>query len=81
YDGFISHYDNALDSWLAKPLQEWDHNEIETLLVAMTGEPETMDFYYRMGDSWGYQAWESAVDWSRYDAKVAELRAEKLADI
>lgn len=82
YDGFISGYPNALDSWLSKPLQEWDHNEIGTLLVAMTGEADTIDdFYYRMGDSWGYQAWESAVDWSRYNAKVAELRAEKLADI
>lgn len=80
-DGFISGYPNGLDSWLAKPLQEWDHNEIGTLLVAMTGEPDTIeDMYYRMGDSWAYQAWEKAVDWKRYDSEVAELRADKLAE-
>lgn len=80
--GFISHYSNDLETWLDKHLQEWDHNEIGTLLVAMTGEPDSLDdIYYRMGDSWGYEAWESAVNWSRYDEKVAELRAEKLAEI
>lgn len=80
-DGFISGYPNGLDSWLSKPLREWDHNEIGTLLVAMTGEPETMDLYYGMGDSWAYEAWQNAVDWKRYDSEVAELRAEKLAEV
>lgn len=34
YDGFISHYSNNIDVWLEKPLCDWDHNEIETLLLA-----------------------------------------------
>lgn len=33
-DGFWSHYSNELDEWLEKPLADWDHNEVETLLVA-----------------------------------------------
>ena len=33
-DGFSSHYSNQLADWLAKPLNEWDHNEVMTLLVA-----------------------------------------------
>ncbi|MBK3745953.1 hypothetical protein G3A39_43180 [Paraburkholderia aspalathi] len=81
YDGFFSSYDNDVDSWLEKPLSEWDHNEISTLLIAMTGEPDDLDdMFYGMGDEWGYQAWESAVDWKKYESRVAELRAEKLAE-
>ena len=34
YDGFISHYSNQVEAWLEKPLDEWDHNEVCTLLIA-----------------------------------------------
>lgn len=34
YDGFISFYSNVLDDWKEKPLEEYDHNEIQTLLDA-----------------------------------------------
>lgn len=34
YDGFISHYSNQVAAWLEKPLDEWDHNEVCTLLIA-----------------------------------------------
>jgi hypothetical protein len=34
YDGFMSHYPNDLESWLEKPLEDWDHNEVGTLLLA-----------------------------------------------
>ena len=30
--GFISYYSNDLAEWLEKPLNEWDHNEVGTLL-------------------------------------------------
>jgi hypothetical protein len=33
-DGFSSHYSNQLEDWLVKPLNEWDHNEVMTLLTA-----------------------------------------------
>lgn len=35
YDGFISHYSNRLDDWLAKDLVKWDSIEIETLFKAL----------------------------------------------
>lgn len=34
YDGFSSFYSNNIDAWLAKPLLDWDHNELGTLLEA-----------------------------------------------
>lgn len=33
-DGFISYYSNDLDDWNAKPLADWDANEIGTLVEA-----------------------------------------------
>ena len=33
--GFISSYPNDLESWLEKPVAEWDHNELATLLDAV----------------------------------------------
>ena len=34
YDGFMSFYSNRLETWLEKPLAEWDCNEACTLLIA-----------------------------------------------
>jgi hypothetical protein len=34
YSGFWSFYSNDLAVWNAKPLAEWDHNELSTLLLA-----------------------------------------------
>lgn len=33
-DGFASHYSNDVEAWLEKPLMQWDHNEIGTLILA-----------------------------------------------
>lgn len=77
--GFISFYGNDLESWLKKPLQEWDHNEIATLLNALAGIPEHMEIYDRLGSEWDYSAWSNAVDWKAYDSRVQELRNEKAA--
>jgi hypothetical protein len=92
YDGFRSHYDNDLDDWLAKPLGEWDHNELATLLIASLtrlaadDDDAEGDFkwevYERVAYGEGfYTAWSDAVDWPAYEAKVAEARAEKLAEL
>ena len=32
--GFHSYYSNELEEWLEKPLEDWDHNELESLLLA-----------------------------------------------
>lgn len=87
--GFISGYRNTLETWLQKPLADWDHNETGTLLVAamrLAGidpdESETRErlYYDTFGDSGAYEAWESAVDWQGFETKRAEARAEKLAE-
>lgn len=32
--GFMSFYSNDLDTWTVKPLKDWDHNELGTLIEA-----------------------------------------------
>jgi hypothetical protein len=89
--GFISFYANDVESWLATPLSDWDHNELGTLLLACLemangadwGDSE-MDFrlYESVSDDGGiYQAWESAVDWPAFEKAREELREDKAADL
>lgn len=89
YDGFISSYRNDLQSWLEKPFREWDHNELGTLLIAclkLTGEFEDdrpeWRVYEHMSESGDFQtAIDNGVDWPKYESKVAELRADKEAEL
>lgn len=89
YDGFISSYRNRLDSWLAKPLADWDHNELGTLLRAVWALSPDFDdrdwnlaVYYELVDRDGVsQEWESGVDWEKFDSAVAEARADKVAEL
>lgn len=85
--GFISHYSRHLAEWLEKPLSDWDHNETGTLLIAamrMAGvDAEDGDdeiYYATLGDCGAYEAWESAVDWPKFETMRAERRAELLAE-
>lgn len=81
YDGFHSFYSNDLETWLEKPLEDWDHNEIGSLLCAFLAdkwEDIEQALLYRALESDGfYSEWSDNVDWAKFDAKVAELRAEK----
>ncbi len=46
-DGFSSSYSNLLLDWLEKPLMEWDHNELATLLraaIETKGNPKMDDY-------------------------------------
>lgn len=82
YDGFHSFYRTELNAWLSKPVRDWDHNEVATLLEAMTGLPDTIeDMFYGMGDEFAYRALDKAVDWKRFDERVAELREEKAEEL
>jgi hypothetical protein len=80
--GFYSHYSNDLARWLEKPLREWDHNEVGTLLIAVTGFDHSEDedeLYERtLGDESAYRAWSEAVDWPKFEAKRREAREEKV---
>lgn len=86
--GFISHYRNDLDSWLDKPLIEWDHNELGTLLIAAlerTGADDS-DFEWAIYDSVSdrekfYHAWSESVDWEAFEKARTEARADKLAEL
>lgn len=39
--GFISFYSSAVDDWTDKPLADYDHNELETVILAALDDPET----------------------------------------
>lgn len=86
YDGFASFYSNDLDTWLGKPLEQWDHNEIGALIAASIMASDewsnradfSMAIYY--GTFTGNGEDEREVDWKKFDEKVAALRAKKLAE-
>lgn len=49
--GFSSFYSNDLDQWLLKPVEDWDHNQIGTLINAAM--PEEFNDYDVMEDDRG----------------------------
>ncbi len=90
YSGFSSHYSNELQRWLAKPLADWDHNELKLLLMAVfnitadsesdkyEGSDFSMNLYYAATDCDGfYNEISEGRDWSKIGERVAELREEK----
>jgi hypothetical protein len=81
YDGFCSHYSNDLETWTEKPLEDWDHNELCSLLCAAMLRAKMKDWewdiYYAVCDGDGiYQEHDAGVDWKKFDEKVAEKREE-----
>lgn len=87
YDGFISFYSNDVSTWLAKPLADWDHNELGTMLGAMipvgtdyqsAGEWRFEIWESTFGDEGAYTAFSDCVDWPKFNEAVAEMRADKL---
>jgi hypothetical protein len=79
--GFIPYYSNDLAEWLAKPIGEWDHNELETLLVALLADADQSDcemaIYQGMRDAGVfYDALDNAVDWAAVESDIAELKEE-----
>lgn len=80
--GFISFYSNDLRDWLAKPVSQWDYNEIGTLLRACLGSDlnENLELYYEVCDGDGlFYEWSENIDWPKFEELVAEKRAELLA--
>ena len=79
-DGFISFYSNDITDWREKPLGEWDHNELGTLLTTFLrqqAEEKDLDDPYAMLE-WMQEDFYSAVteqvDW---DALHAALGIEQ----
>lgn len=81
-DGFISSYSNDLATWQAKPLSEYDHNELKTLLLAVMdihkidGDNLERDILSNWPDN-GYHEWSNAVDWPKVESALAAMREEK----
>lgn len=73
YDGFISSYPNRLEDW--PPLEQWDHNELGTLLVALLDDAEDWDWkiWEGMQDRNVFDvAFDQCVNWEVYDGFVKE---------
>ena len=91
YDGFRSHYSNDLAEWLEKPLDAWDHNELGTLLIACMAlwsnkaddsDEWEWELYYSMCESNVFDtALDNAVNWSKLEEEIGELRREKLEEL
>lgn len=91
YDGFHSWYDNEITDWLEKPLADWDHNELGTLLVATLalflktrGDKEDFESAVEdsiLSDSGAYDAWSDCVNWKALEAEIEEMREEKAEEI
>lgn len=85
--GFISYYAHDLETWLLKDISEYDHNEAQTVLIAWLSfkgiEEDSLAFgvYELMADGETFfSAFDSAVDWKKYESKLADLIAEKDAE-
>lgn len=83
-DGFWPNYSNQLSVWLAKPVIQWDHNELGSLLAAllMTDEEDyRLDefrqavFARALDVSCGLSGeWEAGYDWDKYETAKAKLK-------
>ena len=77
--GFISSYPNRLEDWPIS-IEEWDHNQLGTLLVALLSDAEDYDWriYEQMQEHNVYDvAFEKCGDWVRYDDLKRDIISEK----
>lgn len=77
--GFISFYPNRIDRWKAKPLEEWDYNEVGTILEAYVAQVEDfeLDVYYEMRDRNVFDtALDKGMDWDKYRELCDDRRKE-----
>ncbi|MGE0211827.1 MAG: hypothetical protein AB7S41_09050 [Parvibaculaceae bacterium] len=89
-DGFISGYRNTLETWLAKPIENWDHNELGTLLLACLDlratdcpdDPKQWDWaiFENMYEDF-YTAIDRQTDWTAFEASMKEAREDKEAEL
>lgn len=76
YPGFFSFYSNRIQDWLLKPVADWDHNELGTLLIAFMRQELDEDWENDLTieiyeAEYVGEAVEAAIDW----AKVEEIAA------
>ena len=77
--GFISSYPNRLENWPIS-IEEWDHNQLGTLLVALLSDAEDYDWKIweaMQGHNVYDTAFDKCVDWVRYDDLKRDIISEK----
>jgi hypothetical protein len=83
--GFSSFYSCTLEGEWCKPVIEWDHNQLCTLLratVALHHDCSDLDsdlaVYYELADCDGFlHEWEAAVDWTKLESAKLSARRDK----
>jgi hypothetical protein len=89
YSGFHSFYSDDVAAWVEKPLEDWDHNELCSLLLAAMLRAGLTDWresvYYGVVECDGiFHEYEAGVDWRKFEEAVAakreELREEAMSD-
>lgn len=65
--GFISHYSNDIDDWKGKPLAEWDHNELESLIRACL-----IKYGEDFDDSDDFRGW-NLMDDARGNGRISDI--------
>lgn len=87
YSGFHSWYSNRLEDWLAKPVAEWDHNELASLLHAVirlhgytdSEMGETLYEYVFGGGDAEAEAIDAGMNWDEFHRDVEKLKQEAIA--
>jgi hypothetical protein len=95
--GFASFYSNDLATWLGKRVSDWDHNELESLLLAAAetkanqskygSAPRGRDLwtdsvFYRVTDCDSmYHEFECGVDWDKFEKLAIERRTAKAVEL
>lgn len=81
---FCSFYSADIEEWVKKPVTEWDHNELCTLLVAWMRQEIAEDADEAINDhaidydpEMNGAAWQACVNWNEFEAKCAEKKAGK----
>ena len=77
--GFISFYPNRIERWKEKPLEEWDYNEVGTVLEAYVAQVEDFecDVYYEMCERSVFDtALDKGMDWDKYRELCDDRRKE-----
>lgn len=77
HPGFMPCYSEDIGDWIAKPVAEWDRNELCVLLDAFVGTDIDEDLYSAIAEGGACGEFESSVDWKRFEKKVAARRREK----
>ena len=78
-DGFISGYSNDVNEWIVKPVMEWDHNELGTLLLAVLEitSPDWDDDYhfetYTLMEDYQYNGHLSNDVWEGIPSRMREF--------